>query len=123
MAAGDVPLLATAFGTASPLFPLRLKMSAESAPEIAVDEFERQRQVSRQLAAPRLEGYEIVAFIGEGTYGDVWQARDVKTGTLVAIKRLRKQPDQKSRAEVRMLAGLDEVRGIVALKNIHLDSE
>src|SRR5207253_6984781 len=46
-----------------------------------------------------------------------------KSGTLVAIKRLRKQPDQKSRAEVRLLAGLDEARGIVALKNIHLDSE
>src|SRR5439155_25526633 len=75
------------------------------------------------LAAPVLEGYEVIAFIGEGTYGDVWQARDLKSGTLVAIKRLRKQPDHKARSEVRMLAGLDEARGIVALKNIHLDSE
>src|SRR5947208_5934025 len=91
--------------------------------EVAVDEFEQQRRISKQLAAPALEGYEIVAFVGEGTYGDVWQARDLKSGTVVAIKRLRKQPDQKARAEVRLLAGLDEARGIVALKNIHLDSE
>src|SRR5256885_14458571 len=91
--------------------------------EVAVDEFEQQRRISKQLAAPALEGYEIVAFVGEGTYSDVWQARDLKSGTVVAIKRLRKQPDQKARAEVRLLAGLDEARGIVALKNIHLDSE
>jgi len=114
-----VPLLAAALCPPS----IRLKMPAEPAPEIKSDEFERQRQVSQQLAAPALEGYEIVAYIGEGTYGDVWQARDLKTDTLVAIKRLRKQPDQKSRAEVRMLAKLDEARGIVALKSIHLDSE
>src|SRR5437764_1702205 len=96
-------------------------MSVEQ--EAAVDEFAEQRQVSKQLAAPVLEGYELVAYVGEGTYGDVWQARDLKSGTMVAIKRLRKQPDQKARAEVRLLAGLDEARGIVALKNIHLDSE
>src|SRR4051812_23229565 len=96
-------------------------MSVEQ--EAAVDEFAEQRQVSKQLAAPVLEGYEVVAYVGEGTYGDVWQARDLKSGTPVAIKRLRKQPDQKARAEVRLLAGLDEARGVVALKNIHLDSE
>src|SRR5436190_3554958 len=74
-----VPLSALAL---RPVFPpsARSKMSAEPASEIAVDEFERQRQVSRQLAAPALEGYEIVGYIGEGTYGDVWQARELKTG-------------------------------------------
>src|SRR5262245_1010685 len=98
-------------------------MSAEAGQQIEVDAFQRQREISRQLAAPQLEGYEIISFVGEGTYGDVWQARDKKTGTMVAIKRLRKQPDQQSRSEVRMLAGLDAARGIVALKSIHLDSE
>src|SRR5262245_8318074 len=98
-------------------------MSAGSEVNIAADPFEQQRQVSKQLAAPVLEGYEVVAYVGEGTYGDVWQARDLKSGTLVAIKRLRRQPDQKARSEVRLLSGLDEARGIVALKNIHLDSE
>src|SRR5437762_9352509 len=98
-------------------------MTVESDSNIAVDAFEQQRQISKQLAAPVLEGYQVVAYVGEGTYGDVWQARDLKSGTLVAIKRLRKQPDHKARSEVRMLAGLDEARGIVALKNIHLDSE
>src|SRR5262245_53841781 len=101
----------------------RSTTSAVPQSAAVVDPFELQREVSRRLAAPALEGYEIVAFIGEGTYGDVWQARDKKTGTVVAIKRLRKQPDQQSRSEVRMLAGLDAARGIVALKNIHLDSE
>src|SRR4051812_47709819 len=90
--------------------------------EAAIDEFADQRQVSKQLAAPTLDGYEVVAFVGEGTYGDVWQARDLKSGTVVAIKRLRKQPDHKARSEVRMLAGVDEARGIVALENIHLEA-
>jgi hypothetical protein len=98
-------------------------MSAEPASELLADAFELQRRVSKQLAAPLLDSYEIVAFIGEGTYGSVWQARDLKTGTLVAIKQLRNQPDQKTRLEARMLAGLDEARGIVALKSVHLDSE
>src|SRR2546429_7532541 len=96
-------------------------MSVEQ--EAAIDQLAEQRQVSKQLAAPVLEGYQVVAYVGEGTYGDVWQARDLKSGTVVAIKRLRKQPDQKARAEVRLLAGLDEARGIVALENIHLGSE
>src|SRR6478752_8876460 len=98
-------------------------MSVETDLNVGADPFEQQRAISKQLAAPALESYEIIAFVGEGTYGDVWQARDLKSGTLVAIKRLRKQPDQKARSEVRLLAGLDESRGIVALKNIHLDSE
>lgn len=96
-------------------------MSAEAASETY--EFYRQRQASLHVAAPSLEGYEIIAFLGEGTYGDVWHARHVETGTFVAIKRLRKQPDAKARVEVQMLAGLGAVRGIVALKQIHLDSE
>src|SRR6185503_10970547 len=94
-----------------------------SVSDAVPDQFELQREISRRLAAPALDGYEVTEFIGEGTYGDVWQARDKTTGAIVAIKRLRKQPDQQSRAEVRMLAGLDAARGIVALKNIHLDSE
>src|SRR5581483_2404363 len=98
-------------------------MSVESDVNREIDAHQQQREASKQLAAPVIEGYEVVAYVGEGTYGDVWQARDLKSGTLVAIKRLRKQPDQKARSEVRLLAGLDEARGIVALKNIHLDSE
>ncbi len=98
-------------------------MSADADSEIETADLERQRQISLQLASPALEGYEIVAFVGEGTYGDVWQAKELKTGTVVAIKRLRKQPTQQSRSEARLLAGLDAARGIVALKDIHLDSE
>jgi hypothetical protein len=98
-------------------------MPAHVVQESELDDFELQREASRQLAAPALPGFEVIAYIGAGTFGDVWKARQQETGALVAIKRLRKQPDQQSRSEVRMLAGLDAARGIVALKNIHLDSE
>src|SRR5437762_13979466 len=91
-------------------------MTVESDSNIAVDAFEQQRLVSKQLAAPVLEGYELVAYVGEGTYGDVWQARGLKSGTLVGIKRLRRQPDQKARAEVRLLAGFADAGGLVALE-------
>jgi serine/threonine protein kinase len=80
------------------------------------DPFEVQRQTSRQLAKPTVEGYTIVAFIGEGTYGDVWKAVHKESGTVDAIKRLLKRPDAQARGEARMLAALSAARGIVRLK-------
>jgi hypothetical protein len=87
------------------------------------DPFEVQRQTSRQLAKPTVEGYTIVAFIGEGTYGDVWKAVHKESGTVDAIKRLHKRPDAQARGEARMLAALSAARGIVRLKKTQLEAE
>src|SRR5262245_33478503 len=42
-----------------------------------------------QLASkrpPAINGYEILRPLGSGAYGEVWQAREEKTGVLVAVK-------------------------------------
>ncbi|MCI0360371.1 MAG: serine/threonine protein kinase [Planctomycetaceae bacterium] len=98
-------------------------MLAESP---VIDDFdlaEGQRLASLELAAPQLDGYEVLGLIGEGTYGDVWKARDQSSGVIVAIKRLRRQPDAQSCAEVEKLARLSSVRGIVTLRQVHLAAE
>jgi serine/threonine protein kinase len=82
-----------------------------------------QCEASLEYAAPQLEGYEIIELIGEGSYGAVWLARETETGVRVAIKRFRRRPDAKCCAEVEHLAKLNAVRGIVALRKVHLHAE
>lgn len=36
-----------------------------------------------------MEGYSSIEKIGEGTYGVVYKAKDLKTGKLVALKKFR----------------------------------
>ncbi len=98
-------------------------MLAESPATAEFELAEEQRQASLELAAPHLGGYEVLGLIGEGTYGDVWKAREHDTGVIVAVKRLRKQPDAQSCAEVEKLARLGAARGIVALREVHLATE
>ena len=38
----------------------------------------------------KLQDYEIIKKIGEGSYGDVYSAKDIKTNEIVAIKRIDK---------------------------------
>ncbi|MDX1946831.1 MAG: protein kinase [Pirellulaceae bacterium] len=96
-------------------------MLTESGLETAL--YEEQRVASLALAAPHLEGYEVLELIGEGTYGNVWKAKEIQTGIIVAIKRLRRQPDEIACAEVEKLARLSATRGIVALRKVHLATE
>jgi eukaryotic-like serine/threonine-protein kinase len=52
------------------------------------------------LRAPLVpEGYEILNRLGEGTYGEVWKARHVRTGVQVAVKFLR----ARTRAQLKSL--------------------
>jgi hypothetical protein len=90
--------------------------------DVQIDQIKRRIDASRALAAPALEGYEIVAYLGAGTYGDVWEARD-KSRTTVAIKRFREELSKQSCDEVEMLRGLDDARGIVKIKDVHLERE
>ena len=38
---------------------------------------------------PELEGYELISRLGEGTFGTVWQGKQIRTGQAVAVKLLR----------------------------------
>ncbi|KAL8272831.1 hypothetical protein Esti_003218 [Eimeria stiedai] len=41
-----------------------------------------------------VEEFELLACIGEGTYGEVWKARDTRRGAIVALKQMRLLPKQ-----------------------------
>jgi len=48
-----------------------------------------ERQKKFCLEASQLERYERLEKLGEGTYGVVYKCRDIKTGEIVALKKIR----------------------------------
>src|SRR5262249_29202919 len=87
---------------------------------------EVRRGVLRSGEVPQVPGYVVEEPLGEGTYGQVWRAREIDTGILVAIKFFPYgSPDQlqQLQSEVSQLAQLDSVQGIVALKEANLNAE
>jgi serine/threonine protein kinase len=84
--------------------------------------YDEQRRASLEVAAPRINGYEVLEFLGAGTYGDVWKARASATGIPVAIKRLRSEPDALACEEIDKLRKLSSARGIVTLRDVHLSA-
>lgn len=57
------------------------------------------------------EAYERLAQVGEGTYGKVYKARNVETGALVALKRIRMEQEKDgfpitSMREIKLLQAL-----------------
>jgi hypothetical protein len=75
----------------------------------------------RDRAVPAVAGYDVLDFLGAGTYGEVWLAREHDTDILVAIKFFAQgqgQQWEQLQADVKHLAQLDGVRGIVQLKDV-----
>lgn len=44
----------------------------------------------QQTKARKKNRYEKLKFLGEGQFANVYQARDLETGTIVAIKKVKK---------------------------------
>jgi hypothetical protein len=74
---------------------------------------------------PQVPGYDVSSPLGKGTYGEVWQAREKSTGIRVAIKFFAHGTGQQwqfLQEEVKRLAELDAVQGIVQLKDVAPDA-
>ncbi len=79
----------------------------------------------RSQGPPPAAGYEDLEPLGAGTYGEVWKAREQGTGIAVAIKFFVHTSGPRwelLQEEVRQLAQLDSVRGIVQLKDVCPDA-
>jgi eukaryotic-like serine/threonine-protein kinase len=50
----------------------------------------------------RLGPYEILAPIGAGGMGEVWEAQDTRLGRIVAIKKVREQHSERFKQEAKV---------------------
>ncbi len=76
-----------------------------------------------EAGGPQVPGYRVLAPLGEGTYGAVWLAENLRTGVRVAIKFFARGTTlewQLVQAEVKQLARLHADPGIVQLINVEL---
>ena len=46
-------------------------------------------QITKQIMKPKIDKYEKIEVIGEGTYGIVYKARDTDTDQIYALKKIR----------------------------------
>lgn len=75
---------------------------------------------------PKIDKYEKIAIIGEGTYGIVYKARDTDTGQIYALKKIRLETEDEGipSTAIREIALLKELQhpNIVRLVNVlHTD--
>jgi cyclin-dependent kinase len=76
----------------------------------------------------KAEKYEKLDLVGEGTYGQVYKARDTDTGQIVAIKKIRLESEDEGipSTAIREIALLKELQhpNIVRLVNVlHTDKK
>jgi serine/threonine protein kinase len=95
----------------------------ERTPIQTPEQLEATRRLSERPVGrlPRVPGYELFELLGEGAYGEVWLARDLRTNKRVAVKLYanRRGLDwTQLNREVEKLALLDASRNIVHLLDV-----
>lgn len=91
-----------------------------------VQQLTRHIEKRRTGGKPVAPGFHIVHLLGEGTFGNVWLARDEQSGMMVAIKFFARQTGQQWQMlqdEVKQLVTLDGIHGIVQLKDVAADAD
>ncbi|MFT5302408.1 MAG: serine/threonine protein kinase [Mariniblastus sp.] len=88
-------------------------MSSHRTEHQSADELRKARDLSLESSRPpaQVPGYKLNRFVGSGAYGEVWSAKDLKTGRKVAIKFY----TRRTQADVQLLA--QEVQKLVVLSN------
>lgn len=81
-------------------------------------------QASR-TAVPQAEGYELLQRLGQGAFGEVWEARQRSTGQKVALKFFQGQPHQLQslRRELERLREVSDHPVVVNLVDANLESD
>ena len=70
----------------------------------------------------KTEGYEILDKVGEGTYGVVYKAKDLKTNEIVALKKIRLTAEEEGMPStaIREISLLKELQHINVVKLIEV---
>jgi hypothetical protein len=102
-----------------------IDLGAAHDPTLLASPSDMHRTALLSRGRPQVPGYEVSNPLGKGTYGEVWRAREKSTGIRVAIKFFAHGTGQQwlfLQEEVKRLAELDGVQGIVQLKDVAPDA-
>uniref|UniRef100_A0A670ZN43 Cyclin-dependent kinase 12 n=1 Tax=Pseudonaja textilis TaxID=8673 RepID=A0A670ZN43_PSETE len=66
-----------------------LQQSLRKRPKICCPRYGERRQTESEWGKRCVDKFDIIGIIGEGTYGQVYKAKDKDTGELVALKKVR----------------------------------
>jgi hypothetical protein len=90
-------------------------------------EEKEEKELFKRFKQVKIKDYKKMDLLGQGTYGQVYKARHIETGDLVAIKKIRMEKEKEgfpitAIREINILKTLKH-KNIVELKNVHTTDE
>ncbi|KAI5091107.1 cyclin-dependent kinase 12, partial [Silurus meridionalis] len=130
----DLPLppLLTGMDSSPPLSPVQdalppVQPTYKKRPKFCSPRFGEKRQTQIDWGKRCVDKFDIIGIIGEGTYGQVYKAREKDTGELVALKKVRLDNEKEgfpitAIREIKILRQLNH-RSVVNMKEIVTDKQ
>ncbi|XP_053195238.1 cyclin-dependent kinase 12 isoform X2 [Scomber japonicus] len=130
----DLPLPPTLHGVDSspPQSPIRQapplpQQALKKRPKICCPRYGERKQTQSDWGKRCVDKFDIIGIIGEGTYGQVYKAKDKDTGELVALKKVRLDNEKEgfpitAIREIKILRQLKH-RSVVNMKEIVTDKQ
>ncbi|XP_026145009.1 cyclin-dependent kinase 12-like isoform X1 [Carassius auratus] len=107
--------------------PLLLQPTFKKRPKICCARYGETKQTQTDWGKRCVDKFDIIGIIGEGTYGQVYKAKDKDTGELVALKKVRLDNEKEgfpitAIREIKILRQLNH-RSVVNMKEIVTDKQ
>lgn len=107
--------------------PLLLQPTFKKRPKICCPRYGERKQTQTDWGKRCVDKFDIIGIIGEGTYGQVYKAKDKDTGELVALKKVRLDNEKEgfpitAIREIKILRQLNH-RSVVNMKEIVTDKQ
>ncbi|XP_003200579.2 uncharacterized protein cdk12 [Danio rerio] len=107
--------------------PPLLQPSFKKRPKICSPRYGERKQTQTDWGKRCVDKFDIIGIIGEGTYGQVYKAKDKDTGELVALKKVRLDNEKEgfpitAIREIKILRQLNH-RSVVNMKEIVTDKQ
>ncbi|KAJ3600543.1 hypothetical protein NHX12_031524, partial [Muraenolepis orangiensis] len=106
---------------------LRDEMTPKRRPKFCCPRYGERKQTQSDWGKRCVDKFDIIGIIGEGTYGQVYKAKDKDTGELVALKKVRLDNEKEgfpitAIREIKILRQLNH-RSVVNMKEIVTDKQ